>query len=134
VACLRRLAAGPDAAAGIARRLQAASATGRFTVTTHGFWAAPRTFHELPAGLLAGTDLVIVKGDLNYRRLVGDCRWPATRPFREAVAYFPAPVAALRTLKSEVAVGIDGDLLARLDSSGEPWRTNGSYGLIQAAA
>jgi hypothetical protein len=134
VACLRRLAAGPDAAAAVARRLQAASASGRFTVTTHGFWAAPLAFHALPAGLLAGTDLVILKGDLNYRRLVGDCRWPATTPFADATAYFPAPVVALRTLKCEVAVGLDGDLLARLDASGEPWRTNGAYGLIQAAA
>ena len=137
MACLRRLAAGPEPAVGIAHRLQAASARGRFTVAAHGFWGAPFAFHALPADLraeLAAADLVLVKGDLNYRRLVGDCRWPATTPFADATAYFPAPVAALRTLKCEVAVGIDGDLLARLDSSGEPWRTNGAYGLIQATA
>jgi uncharacterized protein with ATP-grasp and redox domains len=137
VACLHRLATGPEAAAAIAHRLQAASVDGRFTVATHGFWGAPLAFHAMPADLraeLAGRDLVIVKGDLNYRRLVGDCRWPATMPFREAVAYFPAPVAALRTHKCEVADGVDGDLLARLDSSGQPWRTNGAYGLIQATA
>jgi uncharacterized protein with ATP-grasp and redox domains len=137
VAALHRLATGPDAAAAIAHRLHAASIEGRFTVATHGFWGAPLAFHAMPADLrddLAGSGLVIVKGDLNYRRLVGDCRWPATMPFAEVTAYFPAPVVALRTLKCEVAVGVDGDLLARLDSSGEPWRTSGAYGLIQATA
>ena len=48
-----------------------------------------------------------MKGDLNYRRLVGDRLWPPTTPFADVTAYFPGPVAALRTLKSDVIVGLD---------------------------
>ena len=133
VAALRRLATGPPVAAGIAQRLHDA----RFAVDTHPFWGGPDTFHAMPGELrneLANVDLVIAKGDLNYRRLVGDCRWPATTPFAELVGYFPTAVAALRTLKCEVAAGIDPGRLAELESSGRPWRTGGGYGLIQLAA
>jgi hypothetical protein len=72
-----------------------------------------------------------VKGDLNYRRLVGDRAWPPTTPFATVVSYFPGPVAALRTLKSDVLTGIDATKLAELDGSGPRWRTDGSHGLIQ---
>jgi Damage-control phosphatase ARMT1-like domain len=137
VACLRRLAAGPPAAAGIAGRLHAASGSGRFTVATDPFWGGPSTFHALPPPLrdeLGGFDLAIVKGDLNYRRLVGDCHWPATTPFADLAGHFPTAVAALRTLKSDVAAGIGPEVLRRLDASGEPWRTSGAYGLVQFTA
>jgi Damage-control phosphatase ARMT1-like domain len=133
VAALRRLAAGPPAAAGIAQRLR----DNRFVVGTHPFWGGPGAFHALPDDLrkeLSSFDLIISKGDLNYRRLVGDCHWAATTPFADLVRYLPTAVAALRTLKCEVAAGIDADRLAELEASGEQWRTSGGYGLIQLAA
>jgi Damage-control phosphatase ARMT1-like domain len=73
----------------------------------------------------------VFKGDLNYRRLVGDLHWPPTVPFGETVAHFPAPVVALRTLKSDVAVGLDPDAVSRLDAEAPDWRVSGRYGLIQ---
>jgi hypothetical protein len=88
----------------------------------------------MPADLAAEfgqASLAILKGDLNYRRLVGDRDWPPTVPFADVVAYFPAPVAALRTLKSDVITGIDPAVRASLDHTGQPWRTDGSHGLIQ---
>lgn len=77
--------------------------------------------------------VTIFKGDLNYRRLVGDRHWPATRPFADAVSHFPGPVAALRVLKSEVAVGLDVDVVSSLDASDEPWRTTGAHALIHTS-
>jgi hypothetical protein len=79
----------------------------------------------------ASAKLTIMKGDLNYRRLVGDRHWPATTPYATATGYFPGPVAALRTLKSEVVVGLDEATVAALDAGGQPWRTGGTHALIQ---
>jgi hypothetical protein len=47
--------------------------------------------------------MVFVKGDANYRRLLGDRTWPLDTPFSDVVSYFPVPVCALRTLKAEVS-------------------------------
>lgn len=81
----------------------------------------------------AGADVTVMKGDLNYRRLVGDQLWPATTPFEERTAYFPGPVAALRTLKSDVIVGLDERTETALDAEhGQGWRTSGTHALIQA--
>lgn len=134
VACLRRLAVTEGSAAQIARRLHAAMAEGRVSLYTHEFHCAPWSYHRMPADLAAQfgqASVTIVKGDLNYRRLVGDRDWPATTPFAEVAGYFPGPVAALRTLKSDVITGLDPAAVADLDATGQPWRTDGSHALIQ---
>jgi hypothetical protein len=131
VACLRRLA---ETASEISARLWAAMATGRINVFTHEFYCSPGSFHDMPADLRSvfePASVTLVKGDLNYRRLVGDRAWPPTTPFATVVSYFPGPVAALRTLKSDVLTGIDAAKLAELDAGGPRWRTDGSHGLIQ---
>jgi hypothetical protein len=75
--------------------------------------------------------LTIMKGDLNYRRLVGDQHWPATTPFTEATSYFPGAVTALRTLKSDVVTGLASETLLALETAGGAWRTSGTHALIQ---
>jgi hypothetical protein len=132
---LRRLTAASGHAADAGHRLWAALNDGTIRLQTHTFWCAPLPFHHLPAELaqeLSSASLTILKGDLNYRRLVGDCSWPATAPFGPLTEYFPSPLAALRTLKSDVVVGVDEATLARLNTSGSSWRTDGTHALIQA--
>ncbi|MBC7268408.1 MAG: DUF89 family protein, partial [Streptomyces sp.] len=73
-----------------------------------------------------------VKGDLNYRRLVGDRYWPPTSSFSDLVEHFPAPLVALRTLKSDLAVGIPDDRLALLEAHEPGWRTDGTHAVLQA--
>jgi uncharacterized protein with ATP-grasp and redox domains len=136
LAALARLVAGPSAASAIGHRLRTAIQTGRLVLRAHPFSVAPFGYQELPEDLraeFAGASLTIMKGDLNYRRLVGDRDWPPTRAFAELTAYFPSPVVALRTLKSDVVVGLDQATLTELDGTGTAWRTSGAYGLIQAA-
>jgi hypothetical protein len=130
---LRRLEAAGDTAGGIAARLAAAIGDGRLQVQAHAFWCGPLTFHELPTDLaaeLAEATVVIIKGDLNYRRLVGDAHWGPTTSFQDLTSYFPAPLAALRTLKSDVAVGVDPDRLAHLEANAPGWRTDGTHAVI----
>ncbi|WP_432031131.1 damage-control phosphatase ARMT1 family protein [Streptomyces antibioticus] len=135
VDALRRLTAAPGAAAEHGRRLWAAVADGILTVRAHPFSAAPLPFTDLPPDLRAefgAAALTLVKGDLNYRRLVGDRRWPPTTPFADVTAYFPGPVAALRTLKSDVITGLSARTEAALVAAeGQRWRTGGTHALVQ---
>lgn len=137
LAGLRRLRRGPERLAAAADRLRKAMTGGRLAMRTHSFYCAPLPFHHVPADLAEqfhGASLIILKGDLNYRRLVDDRRWPATASFAELTDYFPTPVAALRTLKSDVAVGLDPTMLASLDATGQPWRTSGTHAMVQVRA
>lgn len=132
---IQRLRAEPRPQIGsIGDRLWHAVRNGRLKVRTHKFFCAPLGFDDMPDDLeaeLATATITVMKGDLNYRRLVGDRYWPAATPFDETVGYFPSPVAALRTLKSEVVVGLTSEQVAELDATGQRWRTNGAHALIQ---
>jgi hypothetical protein len=133
VACAGRLGR-TAATADVMIRLREASAAGRFSLHTHDFYCAPLPYDEMPPDLAeqyAGASLTIMKGDLNYRRLTGDRAWPPVTPFADVVDYFPGTVAALRTLKSDVLVGVSPAKVAELDQASPSWRTDGSHALIQ---
>ncbi|GHH81099.1 damage-control phosphatase ARMT1 family protein [Streptomyces capitiformicae] len=129
---VRHLVAAKTAAG---QRLWSALSDGRLILRAHPFSCAPLPYADMPADLrdeFASADLTLLKGDLNYRRLVGDRLWPPTTPFAAATAYFPGPVAALRTLKSDVIVGLDAETEAALVAAeGQRWRTSGTRALIQ---
>ncbi|MET9665109.1 damage-control phosphatase ARMT1 family protein [Streptomyces sp. NPDC006475] len=132
---LRRLVRASGRAGEIGRRLWTAAGTGRLEVRAHPFFCAPLPYEEMPEDLrtqFASVTLTILKGDLNYRRLVGDRLWPATTPFADVTAYFPGSLAALRTLKSDVIVGLTEAMTDALDRTGAAWRTSGTHALIQA--
>ncbi|MFB7148051.1 MULTISPECIES: damage-control phosphatase ARMT1 family protein [Streptomyces] len=134
VDCLRRLTEAPGEAGRIGGRLWKAMAAGSLEARTHPFFCDPLPYEEMPEDLrkeFADAALTILKGDLNYRRLVGDRLWHPTVPFAERTAYFPGPVAALRTLKSDVVVGLKQGTLDALERSGAVWRTSGTHALIQ---
>ncbi|GAA3213834.1 hypothetical protein GCM10020256_14200 [Streptomyces thermocoprophilus] len=101
----------------------------------HPFSAGPLPYDAMPADLraeFARHTLTVLKGDLNYRRLVGDRLWPPTTPFADVTAHFPGPVAALRTLKSDVITGLDARTEAGLTAAeGQRWRTSGTHAVIQ---
>ena len=135
LATLRRITAAPGEAGRAGQSLWRALEDGRLTLDAHPFFCAPLGYAEMPEDLradFASSALTLMKGDLNYRRLVGDRHWPATVPFSEVTAYFPGPVAALRTLKSDVATGLAAGSADALDASDPGWRTNGAHALVQA--
>ncbi|MYZ35484.1 MULTISPECIES: damage-control phosphatase ARMT1 family protein [unclassified Streptomyces] len=133
--CLRHMKRADGVAGVVGERLWAAMGRGRLVVRAHAFSCAPLPYSDMPDDLrqdFAEATVTIMKGDLNYRRLVGDQLWPATTPFAERTAYFPGPVAALRTLKSEVIVGLDERTESALVAAHDQrWRTSGTHALIQ---
>jgi len=124
--------ASSGAARGCRAGLAAALDDGRLRLLPHPYWNGPASLWELPDELareLAGARLVILKGDAHYRRAVGDALWPPEAPFSDVTAYFPAPLLALRTLKSETIVGLPQGVAARLDREDARWRVNGQRGV-----
>jgi uncharacterized protein with ATP-grasp and redox domains len=118
----------------LASRLAQAIAQNRLVLRDHPFWVTGFFFHDLPNDLramLAPTSLVIIKGDANYRRLIGDCHWEPTSSFDLAAAHFPASVVAVRTLKSEPIVGLRKGVAEHLHAQDAGWNINGRFGVIQ---
>ena len=107
---------------------------GRLELIKDFFWTSPLYFWEMPKHIrkeLAESDLVISKGDANYRRLAGDLNWPPTTPFADVVRYFPAPLLALRVLKAELALGLTPEQVLNLERQDPKWLVNGNWGVIQ---
>ncbi|MEA5577004.1 damage-control phosphatase ARMT1 family protein [Anabaena sp. UHCC 0451] len=118
----------------LGKRLTENLASGKLVLTEDYFWTSPLAFWEIPISLkseLAKSNLIVVKGDANYRRLLGDLHWDFTTKFADIVSYLPAPILALRTLKSEVAAGLKTEVLEELATADPKWLTNGQWGVIQ---
>lgn len=119
----------------LAQRLTDAWMTERLRFVPHPFWNGSSFLWHLPPtlrALLNKARLLIVKGDANYRRAVGDCLWPAHTPFADVLNYLDAPVLCLRTLKSDPIVGLPTpETESKLNRADANWRTNGKRGLIQ---
>jgi uncharacterized protein with ATP-grasp and redox domains len=118
----------------LGHRLQDHLAQGHLLCRDDGFWTSPLVFWEMPEPLrqeLAQSALILIKGDANYRRCLGNRNWPFTTAFVDVVCYFPAPLVALRTLKSELVVGLGLEQIAALNQEDSEWLTNGQWGVIQ---
>lgn len=119
----------------LAARLRAAWERRHFRLVPHPFWNSSHFLWALPGDVLSalrGARLVVLKGDMNYRRAVGDALWPVATPFADVVGYLDAPVLALRSLKSDTLVGLSEDRATALDATDPAWRSSGQRGVIQA--
>jgi hypothetical protein len=132
---LTALARGAPATQALAARIRSHFGAGRVRLHTHWLYTTSLFYFQLPDDLradLAAADFIFVKGDANYRRLLGDAHWPPTADIRRATAYFPAPFVALRTLKSELIVGLPPGEAERLAEHDPRWLVNGRRAVVQA--
>ncbi len=132
---VRALGREGDEARALSYRIRLRLDQGELQVRTHWFYTTSLFYFQLPRDLheaLTAVDFVILKGDANYRRLLGDAHWPPVTPFDRATAYFPAPFVALRTLKSELIVGLGSGVAERTLEQDDQWLVNGRRGVIQA--
>ncbi|KAI3402616.1 HRT2 [Candida oxycetoniae] len=90
---------------------------------------------------LTKSNLIIFKGDLNYRKLTGDLQWPKTTPFSEAIQDLKdsgLTILSLRTCKADVVVGLPEGLEERLvkeykdegNGNGQFWSSSGKWAVI----
>lgn len=111
-----------------------------FVLESHPFWTLAQDFSEMKSVApdlyeeLSGAKIIFFKGDLNYRKLVGDRKWPHTTPFKDALwGFLPAPLCSLRTLKADVQVGLSPGQDDQLEAISKDWMTSGNYAVIQFA-
>ncbi|KAJ5428083.1 DUF89-domain-containing protein [Penicillium cf. griseofulvum] len=90
--------------------------SGKLSMREDPFWTTAGSYWRLPHMApdlfkeLRESDLVLFKGDLNYRKLTGDVKWETTTPFSEAIGPLGkgsgVRTLALRTCKADVVVGL----------------------------
>jgi D-arabinose 5-phosphate isomerase GutQ len=133
IACWRRSTPPHGRLSRVATELEAAMRAGRLEIRDEPDWGEPRCFDELGPKTLAGLGdaLVILKGDLNSRRFFGDRMWSPTTSVEGAARGIGFESILLRTLKSDLVVGLCEDRLAALGAEDEAWSTNGRYAVAQ---
>lgn len=98
-------------------------------------WHRETLFNDVEEFMTWNTDdscaLIIVKGDLNYRRLVGDYHWHNSAPITEKVSYIRKPLLIIRSLKSNVILDVKPETVKTLDKSAPNWKVSGQHGIIQ---
>ena len=117
----------------LGQRLSGYLEEGCLELRSDPFWTGPFMFRRLSQRLeheLSQSDLVILKGDVNYRRLLHDRHWAPTTPMAEAAGYFPASFLTLRTLKGEIIVGLQPGEAAALTAQDPSWQINGRRGVV----
>ncbi|KAM0747738.1 DUF89-domain-containing protein [Meredithblackwellia eburnea MCA 4105] len=114
---------------------------GKFVYEQHAFWITGFAFWHLKSEApdlflhLSESDLVIFKGDLNHRKLTYDGHTPSNTPFDQAIGPLATeagapPVASLRTVKSDVVVGLPDGVADRLDKEEPGWKISGKYAVV----
>ncbi|PSS22325.1 hypothetical protein M430DRAFT_137451 [Amorphotheca resinae ATCC 22711] len=127
-------------------------AEGQLILRTNRFWTEGGSYWRLPATApqlyedLKQSELVIFKGDLNYRKLTADGMWDPTTPFVKAIGPLgPGSginILALRTCKADVVVGLkpgeDEKLRAMEggggDSGARKWAWSGKWAVVSFSA
>jgi uncharacterized protein with ATP-grasp and redox domains len=116
------------------QKLEKNLSEGSLIIRDEGFWGLPLAFWQMDADTyrnLSSSGFIITKGDANYRRLLGDLHWEAGYPFGQVVSYLPAPLLAIRVVKSDPLAGIPAEDFNRMASSDPHWMKDGKWGAFQ---
>jgi len=102
------------------------------------FWVSPYEYYRMKEvspklyERLGEAHLVIIKGDLNYRKLIGDFSWPHTEDFEVCLRGFnPTNICSLRTIKADLICGLKHGVSELLSKSDSNWMLTGQYATIK---
>ena len=95
------------------------------------FWIDTEDFRGMNPELsgIDESDIMVFKGDLNYRKLVGDRHWDFTANTKDIAGYVKNNCLIIRVLKCELITGLSPETIP--DLSQKTWMYNGEYGIIQ---
>ncbi|KAI9374934.1 hypothetical protein BJX61DRAFT_532015 [Aspergillus egyptiacus] len=121
-------------------------AEGKLIIRPHPFWTAGGSYWRMPHVApdlfedLKEAELVLFKGDLNYRKLVNDAAWDPTTPFTTAIGplgpHSGIRVMSFRTCKADTVVGLpagkDEELRKEYGgkSGGREWAWSGKWAVV----
>jgi hypothetical protein len=120
--------------AALATNFKEYTESGKFEFVEDLFWCQPTAFWDMPDQIqerLQGSLTCFVKGDANYRRLLGERQWPLDTPANDVLSYWPVPVCALRTFKAEIGCGIAPADQQRAQEADAKWLVSGKWGVVQ---
>lgn len=82
--------------------------------------------------IINSSDLLIVKGDLNYRRMIGDRNYNPSKSIGNKIRYIKCPLLVIRSFKSNVTLlGKRSNEFLKNNNIEQDWQSNGKYGIIQ---
>ena len=106
----------------------------KFIFKTNPFWNMPFYYSELQVKApelhleLSNADVVIFKGDYNYRKLSGDDGNSDTAKFNLNIS---ALCIVLRNIKSNTLVGVESTKIKKLTDLDSKWQIHGKYSVLQ---
>jgi hypothetical protein len=121
-------------------------AEGELRLRPNRFWTEAGSYWRLPVTAprlwddLKESEVVVFKGDLNYRKLIGDANWDPTTKFTEAIGPLAKDVnvLALRTCKADCVVGLEegkDEELRQMEGGGgvsgrREWAWSGKWAVV----
>jgi uncharacterized protein with ATP-grasp and redox domains len=115
----------------LSRYLNAQIENGSIEFVIDSFWNSPNHFTAIPDHMqerIKPNDVVISKGDANYRRFYEDRMIP---PTYEGAALLSSNQFAIRTLKSEITAGLKAGMSEEFYKNDPKWMVNGKFAVIQ---
>lgn len=120
---------------------------GKLVIRPDPFWTGAGSYWRMPHIApelfedLKKSELVLLKGDLNYRKLTNDAAWDPTTPFTTAIGPLGPKsgvrVLAFRTCKADVVVGLPAGVDEELrqtpgggGSEARKWAWTGKWAVV----
>ena len=116
--------------------------SGKLVIKSHSFFTSGFSYEEMSREApdlfqeFGRQNLMIFKGDANYRRLMGERQWSVTESFAKVVEYLPSSSLAIRTLKYPLSCGATEEAItqAKLKYGEKEWDCIGKCGVIHFKA
>ncbi|KAL3274873.1 hypothetical protein HHI36_019655 [Cryptolaemus montrouzieri] len=112
----------------------------KWQIVVRKFWCLPNEFSDMKNidpwlyRTLSESTLIIMKGDINYLKAVGEFNWNPTLPLERVLDKFnPSNMLFVRVLRSDLICGLKETIAKRVETLNRHI-SKGSLGMIQFAA